>query len=408
MTKPEPLVEFDPFSAETVANPYPTYHRLHEEEPLQWSPIWQAWIVSRYQDVRAALGDDRFSARHSVQQLGVAPGLDLGLFGRIPGLPSTDPPLHTRLRKLVNRAFTPLEVERLRGTIEAIVEDRLAAAAERGEMHLVEDIAGPLPTLAIARMLGVPMEDAGLFKQWSDDLVVAFEGTRATPEQLDAIASAARNLDEYLTREVRTRAGSATDLLVRLRDASEGDDALSEEEVVSTCILLLVAGNETTTSLITNGMYALFEHPDQMARLHRDAAVVPTAIEEFLRYYGPVHMVIRKATEDIEIAGGVIPKKDAAVLLIGAADRDFEQFPDADTLMIDRTPNDHLAFGRARHFCLGAPLARLEAQSVFDGFLRHFDDWQLDDDEPPVWHGALQARRINELHLRLTPKRTAT
>jgi cytochrome P450 len=404
--RPQPIVEFDPFSLETLNDPFSIYHRLLEDEPLHWSPIWGVWLVSRYEDVRNGLQDNRLSARHNVAQLGVSQDVDLGIFAKVPTLPTTDPPAHTRLRKLVNRAFTPAAVEQLREQVVAIVEERLAAAAERRQLRVVEDIAGPLPTLAIAQMLGIPEADAPLLKMWSDDLLVAFEGHRPSREQLDAAAQACRDFEAYLRKEIRTRSGG-DDLLARLRQASVEGEFLSEDEVISTCILLLLAGNETTTSLVANGMYALMNAPHQLRRLQAEPELVPTAVEEFLRYCGPVQMILRTATVDVEFGGGTVAQGEAIAFMIGAADRDPRQFPDPDDLHIDRTPNDHLAFGRSRHFCLGAPLARLEAQAVFRGLLQHFDDLEMEAGSRPAWSGSMQARRIDELNLRVAPRKPA-
>jgi len=403
-SRPTPIVDFDPFSIEMLNDPYSVYERLREDEPLHWSPIWGVWLVSRYDDVRGGLHDDRLSAKHSVQQLGVTMDVDLGIFAKVPSLPSTDPPAHTRLRKLVSRAFTPTAVEQLREQVERIVEQALARAAERGELNLVEDLASPLPTLAIAGLLGVPPEEAPLFKGWSDDLMVAFEGHRVSAEQLDAAAAAAREFEAYLRNELRTRTGQDEDLLVRLRAASDEGNHLTEDEVISTCMLLLVAGNETTTSLIANGMFALLEHPDQLDRVIADRGLVPTAVEEFLRFYGPVQMSLRTATQDMEIAGGDVARGDGIAVLLSSASRDPRRFPEADQLRVDRTPNEHLAFGRGRHFCLGAPLARLEAQVAFDGLLRHFDGFALQDGAAPRWTGSMQTRRIDEVPLRVTSR----
>lgn len=405
--RPKPIVEFDPFSAEMLEDPYSIYRRLRDEEPLHWSPIWGAWLVSRYDDVRAILEDNRFSARHSVQQLGVTQDVDLGVFATVATLPSTDPPQHTRLRKLVNKGFTPRTVERLREWVEEVVEERLAAAAERGEMNVVEDLASPLPTLVIASMLGIPAEHAPMFKAWSDAIMIAFEGHRCTQEQLDEASQAVKDFDAYLRHEIRTRQAGTDDLIVRLREASDDGDFLSEDEVVSTCLLLLVAGNETTTSLITNGMHALLENPAELARLQADPSLVPSAVEEFLRLHGPVHMVMRKATEDVEVAGGTIPKGDAVAVLLSSANLDDRVFDDPDELRIDREPNAHFAFGKGRHFCLGASLARVEAQEAFAGMLRHFEAIELRDGTRPEWTGSLQHRRVDEVPIRVVPRTEA-
>jgi cytochrome P450 len=352
--------------------------------------------------VKKGLNDDRLSAKHTVHHQGVQRNVDLGLFAKIPTLPSTDPPQHTRLRKLVNRAFTPTSIEQLRAFIETIVDEQLQVARERGSLDLFEDLAGPLPALVIAKTLGFPAEDAQLLRKWSDDLLVAFEGYRATSEQLDAASTAAREFEEYLRRDIRSRPSGDGDLLVRLRDVSMDGDSLSEEEVITTCMLLLIAGHETTTGLITNGTYALIEQPDAFAALSQNKALVPSAVEEFLRFYGPVQMALRTATEDFQLAGGTVAKGDGVALLLGAANRDPRQFEEPDRVKVDRLPNEHLAFGHFRHFCLGAHLARLEAQIAFAKLLDELPSLDLVDDAPPKWAGSLQSRRMQQLFLALS------
>jgi cytochrome P450 len=388
------VLDFDPFSSDVVADPYGWYEKMRTEEPVHWSDRWGVWVVARYADVRFAFHDDRLSARHNVRQMGATEGVDLGLFGRVPTLPSTDPPLHTRLRRLINRAFTPSAVEALLPRIEAAVDAMFERVAEHGEFDVVRDVAGALPIVVIGGMLGLPLADARQLKEWTDALMVAFEGGRASTEQQAAASEAASLLADYFRDALKGRSAGTADLLERLMAAAEGDDALSNDEIVTTSILLLIAGNETTTGLMANGTQTLLDHPVELERLFADPTLVPLAVDEMLRFVGPVQMVLRTARQDIGLSGTTIPAGDGVALMIASANRDEEQFPAASNFRIDRSPNDHLAFGLARHFCLGAPLARLEVQIAMTTMLEKFTRIESAEDSAPVWGGSLQARRV--------------
>jgi cytochrome P450 len=398
------MIDFDPFAPAVVAEPYPWYDRLRAEEPVHWSAAWGLYVVTRYADVRPALQNDAFSARHTVQQMGSTAEVDLGLFSRVPSLPSTDPPLHTRLRKLINRAFTPGAVEALRPQVEAALADMFDAVSEKGEFDVVADVAGVLPVVVIASMLGVPARDARRLKYWTDALMVAFEGGRASAEQQQAASEAARLLDDYFREALSKRSSGSTDLLERLLAAAEGNDALSLDEIVTTSILLLVAGNETTTGLMANGVQTLLDNPAQLHRLFTEPELVLPAVEEMLRFVGPVHMVLRTAIRDVEVGASTIPAGKGVALMVAAANRDAERFAVPAEFVIDRSPNDHLSFGMARHFCLGAPLARMEVQLAMRTMIERFKSIEPAADTAPVWGGSLQARRVTGVRCTVAPR----
>jgi cytochrome P450 len=277
----------------------------------------------------------------------------------------TDPPDHTRLRALVSKAFTHRTVEAMEGRIQQLVDELLEASRQRGQMDLIEDLAYPLPVMVIAAMLGVPAEDRALFKRWSDEISVMVSGDVASlPETaLRQVNRAREELAEYFRAVVeRLRRQPGDDLLSALVQAEEEGGRLTEDELYSTLVLLLVAGNETTTNLIGNGMFALLRHPDQLRRVWDNPALVAPAVEEMLRYDGPVQLTTRLAKADQEVDGTKISQGEWVYLVLGAANRDPAHFPEPDRFDVSRADNKHIAFGAGPHFCLGAPLARLEAQ----------------------------------------------
>jgi pimeloyl-[acyl-carrier protein] synthase len=374
---------FNPVSARERENPYPSYRRLREKDPVHKSLLLDGGkILTRYADVSAVMKDARFSAN---RENATGWGANLAQQGDFAtwfsrSMLSLDPPDHTRLRRLVNLAFTPRAVEAMRVRIEQIVEELLDAVQERGRMDIIRDLAYPLPVIVIAEMLGVPAEDRHLFKEWSDALAEALDPL-LSDEQLRKADAAVRDLTAYFRVIIKERRRQPReDLLSALAavpEQHEAHDALSEEEMFATCILLLAAGNETTTNLIGNGMLALLRHPEQLRRLRDDPSLIESAVEELLRYDSPVQMSSRVLLQDVEVGGHTIHKGEVAVVIFGAANRDPEQFPDPDRLDLGRPNNRHLSFGYGVHFCLGASLARVEGQVAINALLRRMPEVRL-------------------------------
>jgi cytochrome P450 len=388
VTVTEPLA-FNPFDPSFRVDPYPIYRRLLSEDPVHRTPFG-ILALTRYRNCAAILRDPRVSSDSSnsnMYQAFMAGRDPEEVFGALAGMRPflfMDPPDHTRLRGLVQKAFTPKTVENLRPRIHELVDDLMAPAVEQGSMEVVEDLAYPLPVRVITEMLGVPHEDHETFKGWSKELAGALDPDFATPddvaERRERAASAFVEYFQGLIAERRRR--PQDDLLSALIAAEDEGHKLSEKELLSTLILLLVAGHETTVNLIANGVLAFARHPDQLQRVGDDRALVRTAVEEILRYDPPVQFTARVALDDIDIDGTTLGKGEFAMVLVAAANRDPEQFPDPDSFDVGRQENRHLSFGLGAHFCLGAPLARVEGQVALEAVATRIKDLALAVEQP--------------------------
>jgi len=394
--------QFNPFGPGMLANPYPMYRALRENSPISQSAIMEAWILTRYEDVDFVLNDPRFSADRSTARNRYAEMMaqqqqEFGPFSRAQTMLTSDPPDHTRLRRLVSKAFTPRAVENLKPRIQEIVDHLLDNAEKEGGFDLVTALGYPLPVIVIAEMLGVPPEDRDRFKHWSDAVVATLGGPFTPPEVFAAGKKSIDELAEYFRDFIQERrANQRDDLISGLVVAEEQGQVLSEDEIFATAILLLVAGNETTTHLIGNAMLALFRNPDQLSRLRDDPSLLPSAVEEFLRFTGPVHGTGRVAKEDLEVAGQTIKEGEIAFTLLAAANRDPAKYADPDKLDVGRNPTDHVGLGDGIHFCLGAPLARAEAQFAIVTLLRRFPNLKCLHTDPE-WGGNFIIRGVKTL-----------
>ncbi len=373
-------VRFNPLLPEFHANPYPFYHRLREEDPVHQSPMG-FWVLTRYDDVLLVLRDPRFGREGFAPLLSAVYGQDGQDGGSRPrSMLFRDPPDHTRLRNLVNRAFTARVVENLRPRIQQIVDQRLDRVQDNKKMDLIADLAYPLPVTVICEMLGVPTGDHDRIRQWSADVARSLDaiGLPSDPGIVERGRSGRRALADYFLELIpERRKRPAQDLLSLLIAAEEQGDRLTEGELLAMCILLFIAGHETTVNLIGNGVLALLQHPEQLARLRSEPTLIQGAVEELLRYDSPVQRTGRVTTVAVEIGGRKIEAGALVVAAIGAANRDPKHFPDPDRLDITRRDNHHVAFGFGIHFCLGAPLARLEGQIAISTLLRRMPALQL-------------------------------
>lgn len=401
--------EFNPFTPGALANPYPMYRALLEHNPVSWNPLMEVWVLTRWADVDYILNHpnvsaDRRRARNRFSEMVNQQQEAFGPFNRAQTMLTADPPEHTRLRKLVSKAFTPRAVENLKPRIQDIVNTLLDEAEEKNRIDLVTELAYPLPVIVIAEMLGVPPEDRAKFKKWSDDVVATLGGPFQAPEVLATAAEAIQALASYLMPIIEARREDPRDdLISALVLAEEQGQVLSQDEIFSTSILLLIAGNETTTHLIDNSTFALLQNPDQLRLLQAKPEIMPIAVEELLRFAGPVQATGRVLKGDLTVGGHELKEGQVAFTLLGAANRDPEKWgPTADQLDLTRNPADHLAFGDGIHFCLGAPLARAELAIALGTLIQRFPEMRLETEEPE-WGGTFIIRGIKSLPLTLRP-----
>jgi cytochrome P450 len=392
---------FDPFDDAQRDDPYPAYARLRRESPV--APIEKigAYAVARYADVAFVLRHpELFSS--SAMQTALSSGFTSGFSGTlapaeaarvaelVKSMPlspteqlgarlliAADPPQHGPMRSLVNRGFTPRRMAQLETRIRAIARDTLAALEEKPDFDIVSDFFVPLPVTVIAELLGVEPERSADFKRWSDCAVAGATGGAGTIGPVRVLEGLAE-LSHYLVGAVeRRRRDPQDDLISTLIRAEDGETALTPAEIVRFTLLLLVAGNETTTNLLGNALLALLAHREELARVQRDPRRIPALVEEALRYDGPIQFVFRRTTQDVELAGVKIPAGALVLPLLGSANRDEEEFPNADRFDPSRSTQGHLAFGLGIHFCLGASLARLEARIALEELLPRFAGFEL-------------------------------
>jgi pimeloyl-[acyl-carrier protein] synthase len=379
----------DPLNPETqefVNNPYPVFDRLRNDAPVWWSAKSKYWIVSRYTEARAILRDlDYEKGFHRFKQ---GPAI-ADLFPQVRAIKKAasswmlqmDPPDHTRIRSLVNKAFTPKIVSEMHPDIESIANSLLDDVQKKGEMDVMQDFAFPLPVMVISDMLGVPRSDRDKFKHWSDGLVGALNPRREFIKVTRA-GSAVEELNQYLTPLVEERRKNPkNDLISLLVQAEEEGNKLTREEVLSNCILLLVAGHETTVNLIGNSVLSLLHHPEQLDLLKKQPELTESAVEEVLRFESPVQTVRRVAGDDLELAGNKLKKEDFIMIFLGSANRDPEHFENADKFDITRKENKHLAFSEGIHYCLGASLARTEGRVAIQHLFNRLPNLKLASDK---------------------------
>lgn len=366
---------YSPFDAEVMEDPYPVYRELRDHAPVYWSSQANCWVLSRYHDVSAALADPAtYSSASGI--FPTPPGVDMTeLF--LPMLIMSDPPRHTQLRHLVTKAFTPRRIAGLETSIYTVVDDLLDQVPETGPWEFVSGFAGPLPAIVIADMLGVPREDRHRFRTWSTTLVQSNPTRGEFGPGLEAAAALYEYFSAFLTQR---RRDPRDDLMTALVHAEVDGQRLSEDELLGFCLLLLVAGHETTTNLLSNSAVLLAQHPESRRQLADKPDLIPAAVEELLRYDSPVQGLARTLTRHVDLHGQRMEAGDTVLLLFGSANRDDHTFPDADHFDINRLPERQVAFGRGLHFCLGASLARLEARVALQALLARHHDWDVDLD----------------------------
>lgn len=364
-----PLSLYHLLDPEVLANPYPLYQRLRTESPVHWDPYLHAWVVTRYADVVTVLHN--FSANRTPTPADFA-AMGLAELGPIAQMMTRqmlfmDGAAHARLRGLASMAFTPARVEVLRNHIREILDDLMRPLLRAGRMDVINDLAAPLPAIVTAEMLGVPTSDCDQLKEWSADFAEVLGNFQHNPDRAGRTLKCVEEMSVYFRSAIQRMKTEPREGLINSFMTAEIDgDRLSEDEIIANCIVTMVGGQETTTNLIGNGILTLMRNPDQMQRLKNDLTLIPSAVEELLRYESPSQHTARICPEDTELGGRQIRKGQAVIAVMGAGNRDPERFPDPDRLDLGRTDNRHLAFGWASHFCFGAALARIEGQLTFE------------------------------------------
>lgn len=384
---------------EVLANPYPLYHRFLTEDPVHWDPFLHAWVVTRYADVITVF--QHFSANRTptpdqLKALRLESLVPLAQV-MVRQMLFLDPPDHGRVRGLASKAFTPRRVETLRSHIRDISNKLLDAVQGKGRMDVLADLAIPLPAIVTAEMLGVPSSDWKKLTRWSSDFAQVLGNFQHNPDRASQVIRSLEEMIAYFRAAIQEQRHHPRDGLIHAYLTAEIDgDRFSEDEVIANTIVTMVGGQETTTNLIGNGILTLLRHPDQLEKLRSDLSLIPSAVEELLRYESPSQHTARLAPDDTMLGGKLIRKRQAVIAVMGAANRDPDRFPNPDRLDICRQDNRHVAFAWASHFCFGAPLARIEGQIAFELILRRMPGLSLTPG-PITWRENLGLRGLTAL-----------
>jgi pimeloyl-[acyl-carrier protein] synthase len=395
---------------DVLANPYPLFRRLRTEDPVHWDPFLHTWVVTRYVDVLEVLHTFSANRTHTPEKLQAMGLSQMGPLAQlmVKQMLFMDPPAHTRLRALASYAFSPARVAVLRSHIREIVNRLLDEVQKKGQMDLIADLAEPLPGIVTAEMLGVPLSDRHQLKDWSADFAEMLGNFQHNPEHAPRMLRTVQNMTAYFRDRVRELKDIPREGLVHSLMTAEVDgDRLTEEEVVANSIVTMVGGQETTTNLIGNGVLTLLRNPGEMEKLQNDQSLIPTAVEEMLRYESPSQHTGRLAPEDVELGGKVIRKGQAVMAVMAAANRDPERFPDPDRFDVARADNRHLAFGYAAHFCFGAALARVEGQEALEAIVRRLPSLESQPGTL-VWRNNLGLRGLTALPVKFQASHAAT
>jgi cytochrome P450 len=394
-------LELNLLAPEVVADPHPTFARLREKDPVHWSERHRAWVLTRYDDVNAFFRDPRLSSDRASPL--ARPDED-GVGGDDPvvsvlsrWMVFQDPPDHTRIRRALRPAFTPPAVEALRPTVERVVDELLDGLPE--ELDFLAEFAVPLPAIVIAELLGIPREDQDRFRAWSQDLATLVFAS-GLPDRHRRGREALSALATYLGEQLAHRSAQPADDLLGTLAVLQAAGELTAEEATANAVLLLFAGHETTTGLLANGLAVLLANPGQLQRLRAERSLMPSAVEELLRYEGPSKLMPRWAVQEVDLRGRGIASGDLVYLVQAAANRDPSHFAEPDRLDLARDPNPHLGFGYGPHYCLGAPLARLETAIALSRLLERRARIELASDQPR-WRPNLMGRAVESLEVRL-------
>jgi len=403
----EPLSLFHLLDPDVLADPYPLYERLRTEAPVLWDPYLHAWVVTRYADVVSVLQHFSADRTPTPQKLAELRLEQLGPVAQVMvrQMLFLDPPQHGRVRSLSAAAFTPRRIERLRahiveitdGLLDRVIDGPAEGVIDRGELDVMSELANPLPAIVTAEMLGVPTSDHVKLKEWSQDFAEMLGNFQHNPGHAARMLASLEEMTDYFRDTVRQQAGGVESGLIGALTSAEVDgDRLTEDEVIANVIVTMVGGQETTTNLIGNGLLTLLRNPGALEQLRDDASLMPSAVEELLRFESPSQHTARIAPRDIVLGGQQIAAGQAVIAVMGAGNRDPNRFPEPNSLDLGRGDNRHLAFGWSSHFCFGAPLARMEAHIAFTQLLYRLPDLRLAT-ESLQWRANLGLRGLTAL-----------
>jgi len=394
---------FQLLEPDILANPYPLFQRLRENDPVHWDPYMHTWVVTSYPEVVQVLTKyqaDRMPSIEELEKLGMS---DMAPFSAmmLKQMLFRDGEAHSRIRTLCAVAFTPRRMEALRASIETIANELIDAVIETGRMDIINDFAAPFPGIVMTRLIGVPDEDHVKLKDWSNDFAELLGNFQHNPDRVPQVLNSLGKLTEYFRHHMEIQRQNPNDgVLATMMAAQEVDGTrLTDEEIIANSIMILVGGHETSTNLIGNGILTLLRRPEKLAQLRDDPSIIVPATEELLRFESPSQHSARLAPEDIVLGGKSIRKGSIIMAIMAAANRDPQRFPNPDELDLQRQDNRHVAFGWGAHFCLGAQLSRIEGQVAFNVLLRRLVDIQLAD-QKLEWRGNVGLRGLKALHVR--------
>jgi cytochrome P450 len=398
-------IDYHPEDPSILADPFPLFARMRDEDPCHWSPRLKSWVLTRYDDVKRACHDKDMSSDRLRPFFASLPGEEARRIADIIRYLSLwmvfkDPPEHTRLRRLTSKVFHARSMQGMRPQVESLSDWLIERIGERDEFDFIAEYAGPLPCLVIMAMLGVPRDELARVKRMSDDIALFIGSSRTSAEKYDTAQAATHEMAGFFRGLIAQRQASPRqDLLGELVALRDGDDRLSEDELVATCILLLFAGHETTTNHIANGLLALTTFPGEMRKLRRDPSLANAAVEELLRYDGPSGAQVRIVQRAHALHGKTLKQGDRVFLMLNSANRDPRAYAQPEVLDLDRDGLPHLAFGFGLHICLGFPLARTEGQVAFPAVLRRWSN--LEPTAQPEWIDSLVFRGMKRLPVRV-------
>lgn len=400
------MIDFQPAAADFRTDPFPIYQRLRDDDPAHWSPRLKAWVLTRYEDVKRVCLDERMSSDRLRPFFASLPGQEAARMAELIRILTLwmvfrDPPEHTRLRRLASRVFHVRSIQALRPNVEALTAWLLDGIAERESFDFIADFAGPLPALVIIAMLGAPRGELERLKRLSDEMALFIGSARQSEAKYDRAEAATREMAARFRELIaERRAAPRDDLLTQLVQLDDGGDRFTEDELVATCMLLLFAGHETTTHHLANGLLALTRFPAEMEKLRRQPSLAPAAVEELLRFDGPIGAQVRIVLEPQVFHGKAFQPGERVFLMMNAANRDPRAYDDPDRLDLSRNGVAHLTFGFGPHICLGFPLARLEGQIALPAVLARWRDIEVDGG-PLEWLDSLVLRGMGSLPLRV-------